>query len=100
MTIGSTIKDLRKKKNFTQIKFAEYCEISQTYLSQIENNLKEPNISILKTIAQKLNIPLPIVFFLSLEEEDIPEGKREAYTLLFPSVKSLLSTFFSDDKNH
>ncbi|MGQ7855146.1 helix-turn-helix domain-containing protein [Pedobacter sp. WC2501] len=28
--------------------FADLCNISQTYLSQIENNIKEPNISTLK----------------------------------------------------
>lgn len=99
MNIGFVIKDIRKKKSITQNKFAESCNISQTYLSQIENNLKEPNISTLKIIAENLNIPLPVMFFLALDETDIPEGKKEAYNLLSPSVKAMINTFFSDDKN-
>ena len=100
MDIGSIIKELRKKKNITQIKFAELCQISQTYLSQIENNQKEPNLSTLKVIAEHLNVPLPIMFFLALDDEDISKEKREAFNLLSPSIKSMIHTFFSNDKNH
>ena len=73
------------------------CGITQTYLSQIENNVKEPTISLLKRIAEKLHLPLPILCFLSLEKDDIEERKREAYELLMPSIKSLVNQFFSDN---
>lgn len=95
MNLGITIKDMRKKKKLTQGEFASLCEISQTYLSQIENNLKEPNLSVLKTISEKLGIPLPILFFLSLSEDDIAPNKRQAFEIIGPSVKSLLNEFFS-----
>ncbi|CUN82660.1 hypothetical protein HMPREF1002_02681 [Porphyromonas sp. 31_2] len=73
------------------------CGITQTYLSQIENNVKEPTISLLKRIAEKLHLPLPILYFLSLEKDDIEERKRDAYELLMPSIKSLVNQFFSDN---
>lgn len=100
MDLGTVIKNIRKKKGFTQTQLAELCGITQTYLSQIENNQKEPNTAILKVIAEKLDFPLPILFFLSIEDTDIPENKRDAYNMISPSVKSLIDTFFSDDQDN
>lgn len=73
MDIGSVIRDIRKKKKITQTQLAKLSQITQTYLSQIENNQKEPTIPTLKAIADSLSIPLPILLFLSVENEDIPE---------------------------
>lgn len=44
-----------------------------------------------------LHLPLPILYFLSLEKDDIEERKRDAYELLMPSIKSLVNQFFSDN---
>lgn len=95
MDLGIVIKNCRKKKGHTQSEFASLCGITQTYLSQIENNLKEPNLSILKVISEKLDVPLPILFFQSLTKEDIQPNKRKAFNIISPSVKSLLNEFFA-----
>lgn len=95
MNLGIIIKDLRKQRSLTQKEFASLCNISQTYLSQIEGNLKEPNLSTLKTISEKLEIPLPILFFLSLTDEDVNENKRKAFQIVRPSINSLVNEFFS-----
>jgi transcriptional regulator with XRE-family HTH domain len=94
MNLGTVIKDIRKQKGKTQTEFALSCGITQTYLSQIENNSKEPNLSTLKVISLKLDIPLPILFFMSLNEEDISPEKRKAFEIINPSVKSLINEFF------
>ncbi|HEX8548055.1 MAG TPA: helix-turn-helix transcriptional regulator [Cytophagaceae bacterium] len=94
MNLGTTIKNLRKKQGFTQEYFANKCGITQTYLSQIENNLKEPNLSKLKEISESLQVPLPIIFFLSLDENDVQPEKREAFKMVNPSVKSFVDEFF------
>ena len=94
MDLGNTIKTLRIQKDFKQNKFAELCNITQAYLSQIENNHKEPNLSTLKKISSKLETPLPILFFLSMDNNDIDPNKKEAYKLIGPSVKSLINEFF------
>ena len=95
MNLGNVIKNIRKQKELTQNEFASLCGITQTYLSQIERNLKEPNLSTLKTISQKLNIPLPILFFLSMTEDDVAPNKRKAFEIVSPSVKSLVNEFFA-----
>lgn len=63
MDLGETIKSIRKQKGLKQNEFAQLCNITQAYLSQIENNLKEPNLSTLRVISNNLGIPLPILFF-------------------------------------
>lgn len=94
MNLGSTIKNLRKKKKLTQEEFAIECGITQTYLSQIENNLKEPNVATLKGIAKQFSLPLPILFFLSMTDEDVQPNKRKAFNLIDISMKSLVNEFF------
>jgi XRE family transcriptional regulator, regulator of sulfur utilization len=95
MNIGSVIKNIRKQKGLTQSEFASRCEITQTYLSLIESNRKEPNLSTLKTIGEKLEIPLPILFFLSMTSDDVAPHKRDAFEIVSPSVKSLVHEFFA-----
>lgn len=95
MNLGLAIKSIRKQKGFKQNQFAELCDITQAYLSQIENNRKEPNLSILKEISKNLKTPLPILFFLSMDNEDVSPGKKEAYQMIAPSVKSLVNQFFT-----
>ena len=95
MDLGSVIKDFRKRKKQTQEEFALSCGITQTYLSQIESNLKEPNLSTLKQISDQLNLPLPILFFLSMTEDDVQSTKRKAFKIVSPSIKSLVNEFFS-----
>lgn len=94
MNLGHTIKHIRKQKKISQIRFAHLCGFTQAYLSQIENNLKEPTLSTLKTISTKLDTPLPIIFFLSLDKNDIKPEKEEAFEIIAPSVHSLVNKFF------
>lgn len=95
MDLGITIKNIRKQRKQTQSEFAASCGITQTYLSQIESNQREPNLSTLKLISNGLNVPLPILFFLSLDKEDVQQNKREAFEIIGPSVKSLVNEFFA-----
>lgn len=94
MDLGSAIKNARKQKQIKQNAFAELCDISPTYLSQVENNLKEPTIATLEVIAKKLEMPLPILFFMALDQKDISPEKQSAYKLLVPSVQSMVKEFF------
>ena len=94
MDLGSIIKKVRKQKGQTQEQFASLCGITQTYLSQIESNSKEPNLSTLKTISATLDVPLPILFFLSLNADDVQVGKRKDFEQLAPSVKNLINECF------
>ncbi|WP_343631099.1 helix-turn-helix transcriptional regulator [Fluviicola sp.] len=94
MDLGTVIKNNRKQKRQTQEEFAKACGITQTYLSQIEGNKKEPNLSTLKVISDELDIPLPVLFFMSIDSEDVPVEKKEQFENIGPKVKALISDFF------
>ena len=89
MNIGNSIKSIRLKKGIKQKVLAERCDIAQAYLSQIENNLREPNISTLKRISAELEVPLPVLFLASMEDSDIKPEKREAFKKIAPSLKRI-----------
>jgi transcriptional regulator with XRE-family HTH domain len=95
MKLGTTIKELRLKAGLKQFELAQRCDITPTYMSQIESNQKDPNISVLKCISENINTPLPILFYLSLDDSDISENKKEAFKIIDQPIKSLIKEFFS-----
>jgi XRE family transcriptional regulator, regulator of sulfur utilization len=94
MNLGNTIKEVRRTKGFRQNELAAMCDITPSYLSQIENNLKDPNLSTLKIISTKLGVPLPILFFLSLDNDDVSPEKKNAFEMISPAVRALINEFF------
>lgn len=94
MNLGNTIKELRKSKGIKQYDLAQQCSITQSYLSNIEGNRKEPTLNTLQVISNNLDIPLPIMFFLAMDETDVAEEKRDFFTILSPSLKETLRTSF------
>ncbi|UXR69077.1 helix-turn-helix domain-containing protein [Staphylococcus sp. IVB6246] len=56
MNIGDNIRKIRKEKNITQSQLATSLEISQSYLSDLENNRKNLGIKTIEKIAKKLNV--------------------------------------------
>ncbi len=95
MNLGNTFKNIRKQKGQTQKEFAALCGITQTYLSQIESNKKEPNLSKLKSISEKLKIPLPILFFMALDENDVSPTKRADFNKISPTIKNIINDIFT-----
>ena len=100
MNIGKAIKDLRKQSGFKQVEFADKCGLSQSYLSSIEKGNKEPTLSLLKQISSALSMPMPILVFLSLDKDDVSRKKRDAFELLEPTLKSLISDLFLTDNTN
>ncbi|OQP64771.1 hypothetical protein A3860_18610 [Niastella vici] len=90
MNLGNTISQLRERKGMNQGKFAEILSITQSYLSQIENNKRLPNIALLEKIGEELSTPLPFIFFLAMDEKDVPENKRTHFKVLEPVIKKFI----------
>lgn len=96
MNIGIAIRNIRKERTpkLNQSEFAKLIGITQTYLSQIETGAKTPNISILETISKEFKIPLPIIFWFGLNEEDIAEHKKESFRFLKPTVDAMINELY------
>lgn len=70
MEIGKKIKILRQEKNLTQDELALRCELSKSFISQLERDLASPSISTLADILESLGVTLK-EFFSDDEEEKI-----------------------------
>jgi transcriptional regulator with XRE-family HTH domain len=66
-SLGGRIRSRRKQKGYKLIELAEMCEISSSFLSQIERDQANPSISTLHIIAEALGVPLAY-FFTSGEQ--------------------------------
>ena len=78
MKIGKTIASVRKEKGLKQYQLARMSGMSKSYLSEIENDYKTPDLNILEKISSALNVPINILIFKATNEEDVhePEKKR------------------------
>jgi len=98
MNLGNAIKSARKSQNFKQKELALKCNISPGFLSQIESNQRDLSISTLEVISKSLNIPLPILFFMAVEENDIPQKKKETFRLISPVFQNLLTDIWMNEE--
>jgi transcriptional regulator with XRE-family HTH domain len=96
MRVGSAIKTKRKEKSILQAELARRADITQSYLSQIENDKKEPNLDTLRRIAAALDMPLPFLIFFSVTDEDIPDERKEAFEAFRPKIEALIDTVLAD----
>ena len=96
MEIGHYLKDLRIfKLGISQKNFAEKIGISKAYLNLIENDKKQPSIELLTKIAELYDIPVQMLIFLSLSEDDVKENKKLAYRITKPAIDDLIMSFSS-----
>lgn len=56
------IKEIRRKQNITLEELARISGISKTHINDIENNKKEPTLSVAIAIAKALNVQLTDLF--------------------------------------
>lgn len=77
MSIGDNIRAIRKERKLTQEEFAKQAGISRSYLSDIENNRKNPSTKTIETLADKINVTLYYVLTgkKSFLDRDFSEGK-------------------------
>ena len=82
MELGSAIKDLRIKKGITQKDLAEKAGLSANALCNIEKGYAFPPKETIKAICNALEIPVSLLLFSCITDEDIPEDKRYAFGIL------------------
>ena len=76
MELGKKIRQMRNQKNLTQEEFADRCELTKGYISQLENDLNSPSIATLTDILAALGSNLS-EFFREEAEEKIVFSKNE-----------------------
>jgi len=56
------IKEIRKQKNMTLDELSKRSGVSKTHINDIENNIKEPTLTIVISISKALNVQLTDLF--------------------------------------
>lgn len=55
--LGSNVRQLRQKKNWSQEELAGRADLSQTYVSQLESGQRAVTIDVLDQLARALGVP-------------------------------------------
>lgn len=111
MSIGENIKKLRTERGFTQKELAEKCNLSRSYLADLERNRYNPSLESLKIIANNLGVSVSVLLGENKVndtsdelEEDFPEGVyvlRRASKELSPEAKKqmikIMKTFLEEE---
>lgn len=71
MNVGQAIRLCRTQRGASQSTVAERADCSVSYLSMLENNKRDPTLSTLTKIAQALQVPVGLLFFLASEQDDL-----------------------------
>lgn len=76
--IGEKIRDIRKEKELTIKDLADRVNITSGYISQIERDLIDPSLSVLRRISSALGVSLASFFSEESQNEvvEIPKEKR------------------------
>ena len=91
MNFGQAIKELRIKKNMTQVVLAERIGMSVNAVSSWELGKTFPPNDSIKRLCKAFEVPQSYLLAASIEEEDVPEDKRVLYrAMLEPFRKELL----------
>ncbi|MGN7941004.1 helix-turn-helix transcriptional regulator [Virgibacillus sp. 6R] len=64
------IKEYRERKNISQGKLAELCNVSRQTINAIENNKYDPSLQLAFDIAKSLEVRVDILFLNEREEEE------------------------------
>ncbi len=54
--VGQRIRELRTKRNLSQERFAQICELDRTYIASVEKGKRNISIVNLEKVARALNI--------------------------------------------
>lgn len=77
MNLGSAIHMCRTRRQLSQAELARLAGCSVSYLSMLENSKRDPTLSMVQSIANGLEVPLEILFFLGAEKGELSGIDRE-----------------------
>lgn len=76
--IGRALKIIRKFNHIKQKEFAASTGLSPSYISEIENGIKEPTLDVIQRYSEEFDIPMSSILFFSeeLKNKKISEKLR------------------------
>lgn len=90
MNVGQAIRLCRTQREASQGAVARRANCSVSYLSMLENNKRDPTLSTLIKIAEALQVPVGLLFFLASEQDDLgPIDEKTTGKLMRSALASL-----------
>lgn len=90
MNLGKSIKELRLKMGYNQDEFSTLVNMSQAYLSAIECGKKIPSTKAVEKISEFTEIPAAVIYFKSLDENDVIPSKRKAFEIIKKPLNTII----------
>lgn len=84
MSIGKNIKKIRKERGFTQKELAEKCNLSRSYLADLERDRYNPSLDTLSVIADNLGVKVSVLLG---ENEEVHKSQQSSDDFDLGSVK-------------
>ena len=83
MRVGKIIRKYRKSQGHTQMQLAQMVGLSMAYISMIESNQREPNLSVLEKIcaALKMHVHDLAIEYILEGRKDTPEENKKLLKL-------------------
>lgn len=88
--IGEKIRSIRKSRNLTIVQLANQINVTSGYVSQIERDLISPSLSVLKRMAEALEVPLSALFLEDESQNVITIQKNERTRVKLGNVNAEL----------
>lgn len=90
MTVGERIQNLRKKKGYSQEKLATHLNISRQAVAKWEQNVCEPSLDCLISMAELFEVDLDYLITGKVTEEKSEETIGEKATIIIKEKDNLL----------
>jgi transcriptional regulator with XRE-family HTH domain len=92
MLLGSTIRRLRLASGLSQAQLAKRAGVTASFLSRIERDKREPTLSVLRRLAEKLNAPFGVLLAAALGDVTSDPNWQGAMGKLIEAVRVQLLT--------
>jgi transcriptional regulator with XRE-family HTH domain len=90
MSTGTALKVIREHRKKTQTDVSRRLKVSQTYLSQIETEKREPSTEMLRKLCKYYKVPPIVVHWMAVEEKDVEKRKQPIFRELKPAIDDLI----------
>jgi len=92
--IGTVIFLLRQYRNMSIKETAFASDIGEAHLSKIERLESEPTLPTIRKIAYALNVPMPVIIFMTITPKQVPKKNSNKYAEYSNVLKRIISETF------
>lgn len=91
-SLGRTARSVRECLGLTQKAAAEALGVSSVHLSNVERGVTPPSASLISRFTEVYGVDVYVLDYCTDEQEDVPEGVKQARRKLAEALQRQLST--------